>query len=169
MGTSFFYFLIKIFGTYIRIILNWLIFIKVLIFNYRKSEAILMEIEKTRETSWKIQLKNKNENIELTSVEISGEVRLIKLKLLKNGDFINVEMKKEEFFNFLSLISAFKDVVIGDDKLSLTDDLIREDLESHKMINEDENIYVKIKPQISEKDLKNSEVNELNPEEWDPW
>ncbi|GAG58725.1 unnamed protein product [marine sediment metagenome] len=54
-----------------------------------------MEIEKTRETSWKIQLKNKNENIELTSVEISGEVRLVKLKLLKNSDFINVEMKKE--------------------------------------------------------------------------
>ena len=128
-----------------------------------------MEIEKTRETSWKIQLKNKNENIELTSVEISGEVRLIKLRLLKNGDFINVEMKKEEFFNFLSLISAFKDVVIGDDKISLTNDLIREDFESHQKINEDENIYVKIEPQISEKNLKNNEVKELNPEEWDPW
>ena len=128
-----------------------------------------MEIEKTRETSWKIQLKNKNENIELTSVEISGEVRLIKLRLLKNGDFINVEMKKEEFFNFLSLISAFKDVVIGDDKISLTDDLIREDFKSHQKINEDENIYVKIEPQISEKNLKNNEVKELNPEEWDPW
>ncbi|MHA1255316.1 MAG: hypothetical protein ACTSPS_06915 [Promethearchaeota archaeon] len=128
-----------------------------------------MEIEKTRETSWKIQLKNKNENIELTSVEISGEVRLIKLRLLKNGDFINVEMKKEEFFNFLSLISAFKDVVIGDDKISLTDDLIHEDFESHQKINEDENIYVKIEPQISEKALKNNEVKELNPEEWDPW
>ena len=128
-----------------------------------------MEIEKTRETSWKIQLKNKNENIELTSVEISGEVRLIKLKLLKNGDFVNVEMKKEEFFNFLSLISAFKDVVIGEDQISLTDDLIREDLESHKRIIEDENIYVKIEPQIPEKDLKNNESKELNPEEWDPW
>ena len=128
-----------------------------------------MEIEKTRETSWKIQLKNKNENIELTSVEISGEVRLIKLKLLKNGDSVNVEMKKEEFFNFLSLISAFKDVVIGEDQISLTDDLIREDLESHKKIIEDENIYVKIEPQISEKDLKNNESKELNPEEWDPW
>ena len=128
-----------------------------------------MEIEKTRETSWKIQLKNKNENIELTSVEISGEVRLIKLKLLKNGDFVNVEMKKEEFFNFLSLISAFKDVVIGEDQISLTEELIREDLESHKKINEDENIYVKIEPQISEKNLKNNEVKELNPEEWDPW
>jgi len=128
-----------------------------------------MEIEKTRETSWKIQLKNKNENIELTSVEISGEVRLIKLKLLKNGDFVNVEMKKEEFFNFLSLISAFKDVVIGEDQISLTDDLIREDLESHKKIIEDENIYVKIEPQIPEKDLKNNEGKELNPEEWDPW
>ncbi len=128
-----------------------------------------MEIEKTRETSWKIQLKNKNENIELTSVEISGEVRLIKLRLLKNGDFINVEMKKEEFFNFLSLISAFRDVVIGDDKMSLTDDLIREDFEPHQKINEEENIYVKIESQISEKNLKNNEVKELNPEEWDPW
>jgi acid stress-induced BolA-like protein IbaG/YrbA len=128
-----------------------------------------MEIEKTRETSWKIQLKNKNENIELTSVEISGEVRLIKLRLLKNGDFINVEMKKEEFFNFLSLISAFKDVVIGDDKISLTDDLTHEDFESHQKINEDEKIYVKIEPQISERELKNNEVKELNPEEWDPW
>jgi len=128
-----------------------------------------MEIEKTRETSWKIQLKNKNENIELTSVEISGEVRLIKLRLLKNGDFINVEMKKEEFFNFLSLILAFKDVVIGDDKISLTDDLTHEDFESHQKINEDEKIYVKIEPQISERELKNNEVKELNPEEWDPW
>lgn len=128
-----------------------------------------MEIEKTRETSWKIQLKNKNENIELTSVEISGEVRLIKLRLLKNGDFINVEMKKEEFFNFLSLISAFKDVVIGDDQISLTDDFISEDLESPKKISEDENIYVKIEPQISEKDFKSNAVRELNPEEWDPW
>ncbi len=140
-----------------------------MIFNCPKNEAKLMEIEKTRETSWKIQLKNKNENIELTSVEISGEVRLIKLRLLKNGDFINVEMKKEEFFNFLSLISAFKDVVIGDDKISLTDDLTHEDFESHQKINEDEKIYVKIEPQISERELKNNEVKELNPEEWDPW
>jgi len=165
----FFNFLIRILGTYIRIILNWLIFIKLLIFNYLKDGAILMEIEKTRETSWKIQLKNKNENIELTSVEISGEVRQIKLRLLKNGDFINVEMKKEEFHNFLSLISAFKDVVIGEDKMSFVDDIIREESESYKVMNEPEKDYVKIDHQISEKDYKNNEVKELNPEEWDPW
>ena len=128
-----------------------------------------MEIEKTRETSWKIQLKNKNENIELTSVEISGEVRQIKLRLLKNGDYINVEMKKEEFYNFLSLISAFKDVVIGEDKMSFADDIIREESESYKIMNEPEKDYVKIDHQISEKDYKNNEVKELNPEEWDPW
>ena len=128
-----------------------------------------MEIEKTRETSWKIQLKNKNENIELTSVEISGEVRLIKLRLLKNGDFINVEMKKEEFFNFLSLISAFKDVVIGEDKILLTEDFIREDFEPYEKTTEEESVYVKIDPQISEEDLKNNDIKELNPEEWDPW
>jgi hypothetical protein len=128
-----------------------------------------MEIEKTRETSWKIQLKNENENIELTSVEISGEVRQIKLRLLKNGDFINVEMKKEEFYNFLSLISAFKDVVIGEDKMSFADDIIREESESYKIMNEPEKDYVKIDHQISEKDYKNNEVKELNPEEWDPW
>ena len=41
-----------------------------------------MEIEKKRETSWKIQLKKKDESIEMTSVEISGEVRFIKLALV---------------------------------------------------------------------------------------
>ena len=61
-----------------------------------------MEIEKTRETSWRIQLKNKNENIEITSVEISGEVRIIKLALLNDDNSLKVEMNKEEFFNFLS-------------------------------------------------------------------
>ncbi len=128
-----------------------------------------MEIEKTRETSWKIQLKNKNESIELTSVEISGEVRILKLTLLKNSDSLVVEMKKEEFFNFLSLVSAFKDVVIGEDKMSFADDLIREESESYKIMNEPEKNYVKIDHQISEKDYKNNEVKELNPEEWDPW
>ena len=65
-----------------------------------------MEIEKTRETSWKIQLERKNESIELTSVEISGEVRAIKLTLFKEDNSLMSEMNKEEFFNFLSLISA---------------------------------------------------------------
>ena len=55
-----------------------------------------MEIEKTRETSWKIQLKHNNENVEITSVEISGEVRIIKLALLKSDKSIKVEMNREE-------------------------------------------------------------------------
>lgn len=66
-----------------------------------------MEIEKTRETSWRIQLKNKDENIEITSVEISGEVRIIKLALLNNERSLKVEMNKEEFFNFLSFDLCF--------------------------------------------------------------
>ena len=53
-----------------------------------------MEIEKTRETSWRIQLKNRNENIEITSVEISGEVRIIKLALLRNEESIKVQMNR---------------------------------------------------------------------------
>ena len=56
-----------------------------------------MEIEKTRETSWKIQLKKNHENIELTSVEISGDVQIIRLALLKEDQSIIVEMSKEEF------------------------------------------------------------------------
>ncbi|MFX1260426.1 MAG: hypothetical protein ACFFAN_21460, partial [Promethearchaeota archaeon] len=63
-----------------------------------------MEIEKKRETSWKIQLKNTDEYIEITSVEISGDVRLIKLALLNKDKFVKVDMNKEEFFKFLSLI-----------------------------------------------------------------
>ena len=127
-----------------------------------------MEIEKTRETSWKIQLKNKNESIELTSVEISGEVRILKLTLLKNSDSLVVEMKKEEFYNFLSLISAFRDVIIGEDQISMTDNLNSKDLKPDIKI-EEKSEYFRMEPEIKEKTLENKEINELDPEEWDPW
>ncbi len=125
-----------------------------------------MEIEKTRETSWKIQLKNKNESIELTSVEISGEVRIIKLTLLKNNESIIVEMAKEEFFNFLSLITAFKDVVIGEDQIILTESLISSEIEPQKQVVEENNDYLELQAKPTE---ENNESEELNPEEWDPW
>jgi len=128
-----------------------------------------MEIEKTRETSWKIQLKKKNESIELTSVEISGEVRIIKLTLLKNGESIIVEMAKEEFFNFLSLITAFKDVVIGEDQIILTESLISNDIETQKHVDEENNDYLKLQAEQTEENIGNKESEELNPEEWDPW
>ncbi|MBA7525920.1 hypothetical protein ES705_18079 [subsurface metagenome] len=128
-----------------------------------------MEIEKTRETSWKIQLKNKNESIELTSVEISGEVRTIKLTLLKNNESIIVEMAKEEFFNFLSLITAFKDVVIGEDQIILTESLISSEIEPQKQVVEENNDYLKLPAKPTEENIGNNESEELNPEEWDPW
>lgn len=128
-----------------------------------------MEIEKTRETSWKIQLKNKNESIELTSVEISGEVRTIKLTLLKNNESIIVEMAKEEFFNFLSLITAFKDVVIGEDQIILTESLISSEIEPQKQVVEENNDYLKLPAKPTEENIENNESEELNPEEWDPW
>ena len=128
-----------------------------------------MEIEKTRETSWKIQLKNKNESIELTSVEISGEVRIIKLTLLKNNESIIVEMAKEEFFNFLSLITAFKDVVIGEDQIILTESLISSEIEAKKQVIEEDNDFLKFQAKKTEENIGNNESEELNPEEWDPW
>lgn len=128
-----------------------------------------MEIEKTRETSWKIQLKNKNESIELTSVEVSGEVRILKLTLLKNSDSLVVEMKKEEFFNFLSLISAFKDVIIGEDQVIMTENITSKDLSRDINTEDEKSEYLRIEPDIEEKPLENSETDELNPEEWDPW
>jgi hypothetical protein len=128
-----------------------------------------MEIEKTRETSWKIQLKNKNESIELTSVEISGEVRIIKLTLLKNSESIIVEMAKEEFFNFLSLITAFKDVVIGEDQIILTESLISSEIEAQNQVVEEDNDYLEFQAKPTEENVGNNESEELNPEEWDPW
>lgn len=128
-----------------------------------------MEIEKTRETSWKIQLKNKNESIELTSVEVSGEVRILKLTLLKNGDSVVVEMKKEEFFNFLSLISAFKDVIIGEDQITMITDLNSKDLTPQINVKAEKSEYFNNEPEIKEETSENKEIDELNPEEWDPW
>ena len=128
-----------------------------------------MEIEKTRETSWKIQLKNKNESIELTSVEISGEVRIIKLTLLKNSESLIVEMAKEEFFNFLSLITAFKDVVIGEEQTILTESLISSESDPQKQVVEENEDYLKFQAKPTKEDIGNNESEELNPEEWDPW
>ena len=128
-----------------------------------------MEIEKTRETSWKIQLKNKNESIELTSVEISGEVRILKLTLLKNSNSLVVEMKKEEFFNFLSLISAFRDVIIGEDQMIMAENLNSKDLSVDVKTEVEKTEYFTTEPEIKKKTPENKEVNELNPEEWDPW
>jgi len=128
-----------------------------------------MEIEKTRETSWKIQLKKKNENIELTSVEISGDVRAIKLALLKENDSIIVEMNKEEFFNFLSLISAFKDVVIGEEFSKFETNLTTEQNQSFQNINTELEEDYEINPKSLEENYQNEDEEELNPEEWDPW
>jgi hypothetical protein len=130
-----------------------------------------MEIEKTRETSWRIQLKNRNENIEITSVEISGEVRIIKLALLKNEKTIKVEMNKEEFFNFLSLISAFKDVVIGEDIIKIDEEpsLLESESQDVEDISDINNTIYPINTESLENNFKESDKDELNPEEWDPW
>ena len=130
-----------------------------------------MEIEKKRETSWKIQLKEKEEYIEITSVEISGEVREIKLLLLNKDKSVKVRLNKAEFFKFLSLISAFKDVLIGEDSITSEDSLEIVNNRSQKIndyseINDD--IY-QIDSEPSDESLKNTDTEELNPEEWDPW
>ena len=130
-----------------------------------------MEIEKKRETSWKIQLKKSDEYIELTSVEISGEVRLIKFSLLNKDKTVMVEMKKQDFFKFLSLISAFKDVVIGEDSILMEKELKLVERKTHKVQEYPkihENVY-QLDSEQSDESINNKETEELNPEEWDPW
>jgi len=130
-----------------------------------------MEIEKKRETSWKIQLKEKEEYIEITSVEISGEVREIKLLLLNKDKSVKVRLNKAEFFKFLSLISAFKDVLIGEDSITSVDSLEIVNNRSQKINDYSEingDIY-QIDSEPTDESLKNNDTEELNPEEWDPW
>jgi len=123
-----------------------------------------MEIEKKRETSWKIQLKKKKEYVEITSVEISGEVRQIKLGLLNKDKSIKVILNKEEFYKFLSLISAFKDVVIGEDSI-----LIENNLEIKKSTSQKINELIKAESEPTEQTIENNDTEDLNPEDWDPW
>ncbi|MHA1438530.1 MAG: hypothetical protein ACTSPD_13225 [Promethearchaeota archaeon] len=130
-----------------------------------------MEIEKKRETTWKIQLKEKKENIELTSIEISGEVRTIKIALKNKDNSLSVEMKKEEFFNFLSLLSAFKDVVLGDVSFILSNE--RNLLEKKKQEIQEQperlpNLY-NAESEPSKEPFEKGNMEGLNPEEWDPW
>ncbi len=128
-----------------------------------------MEIEKTRETSWRIQLKNQNEKIELTSVEVSGEVRNIRLTLIKHKENITIELSKEEFFNFLSLISAFKDVVIGEEQMILEGSYESEDSENLDQRFQENSDIQNPKLINTNNDFSEAKSEELNPEEWDPW
>ncbi len=128
-----------------------------------------MEIEKTRETSWRIQLKNQNEKIELTSVEVSGEVRNIRLTLIKHKENITIELSKEEFFNFLSLISAFKDVVIGEEQMILEGSYESEDSENLDQRFQENSDIQNSKLINTNNDFSEAKSEELNPEEWDPW
>ncbi|MFX1394627.1 MAG: hypothetical protein ACFFAH_13765 [Promethearchaeota archaeon] len=130
-----------------------------------------MEIEKKRETSWKIQIKKTDESIEITSVEISGEVRIIKLGLFNKDKSVQVEMKKEDFFKFLSLISAFKDVVIGEESILLESELniIENKPQEIQEFSKRENDLYQMNSKLSEESVKNDDTEELNPEEWDPW
>ena len=77
----------------------------------------------------------------------------------------------EEFFNFLSLISAFKDVVIGEQSLTIEEDFIEEDHNQNNLQEDipilDNNIY-QMNEDAKDDDFKSND-DELNPEEWDPW
>ena len=126
-----------------------------------------MEIEKTRETTWKIHLKKKSDIIEITSVEVSGQVKSIKLALKTNDDVVTVEMDKNEFFNFLSLILAFKDVIIGEDVQFLKDQSIKSEVYNDKY--EDKDLEKEDFDEPYNENLENEDSDELNPEEWDPW
>ncbi len=130
-----------------------------------------MEIEKKRETSWKIQLHNTDEFIEITSVEISGEVRMIKLALINKENSTKVNINKEEFLKFLSLIAAFKDVVIGDEAIILDNNFntIETKVNDTQEFPELKQELYQINHDSTEKSIKDDDTEELNPEEWDPW
>jgi hypothetical protein len=131
-----------------------------------------MEIEKKRETSWKIDLKKKDEYIELTSVEISGVVRIIKLAIVNKDNSVKVEMNKEEFYNFLSLISAFKDVVIGEDSIIIEEDLnlIQSPTTPVQNVPEVNNKIYRVNSEPAEEYFEDDDdMEKLDPEEWDPW
>lgn len=138
-----------------------------------------MEIEKKRETIWRINQKNKESEIELISVEESGDINLIKFFLKKLEDSICVEMNKSEFNNFLSVLSAFKDVVIGTEIDALSsgfgeyeDTDIQVSNESEPVSEENDiNLTQSEDTSQTEESLPDEEEfkEELNPKEWDPW
>ncbi|TFF98833.1 MAG: hypothetical protein EU547_00030 [Promethearchaeota archaeon] len=123
-----------------------------------------MEIEKKRETSWKIQLREDEGEIQLTSVEISGKVKYVKLAIIKNEQKIEVEMNSNEFFNFLSLISAFKDVVIGETSELEKGNL---DIDLTESTGKEDISYSNSK--TSNKNYNKDQKEELDPKDWDPW
>ncbi|MFX0000689.1 MAG: hypothetical protein ACFE88_11275 [Candidatus Hermodarchaeota archaeon] len=81
-------------------------------------------------------------------------------------------MNKEEFFNLLTLISAFKDVVIGEETLIFDEELNLIENEQQEIQEEVPNVndnLFQIHTDSTKKSFDNNDKEELNPEEWDPW
>ncbi|TFF90444.1 MAG: hypothetical protein EU548_03010 [Promethearchaeota archaeon] len=129
-----------------------------------------MEIEKKRETTWKFNVDNGQKNIEMTSIEVSGIVRWIKLALINEDNLIEVKMTKEEFFNFLSLTSAFRDVVIGEENITQEEHLnVNFNKEKHIEIEDkEEDDFFKLDKNENPKSI-DKDIDDLDPTEWDPW
>ena len=75
------------------------------------------------------------------------------------------------FFNFLSLISAFKDVVIGEETERIDDapHVIESETQKLKDVSDINSTIYPINTESLENNFKESDNDELNPEEWDPW
>ena len=81
-------------------------------------------------------------------------------------------MNKEEFFNFLSLIYAFKDVVIGEETTDFDESINyvnKNKLTTGPSLVKHEEDYQELSKQNKSGSDKEENVNELDPEEWDPW
>jgi hypothetical protein len=127
-----------------------------------------MEIEKKRETTWKFNVEDDQKNIELTSIEVSGIVRWVKFSLIDDNSTVDIKMTKEEFFNFLSLTAAFRDVVIGEESFyEEPNEKISFKEESPKIeMNEEKRYYDHSE---KEKNSQEEDLDDLDPSEWDPW
>jgi hypothetical protein len=81
-------------------------------------------------------------------------------------------MNKEEFYNFLSLISAFKDVVIGEDSIIIEEDLnlIQSPTTPVQNVPEVNNKIYRVNSEPAEEYFEDDDdMEKLDPEEWDPW
>ena len=67
------------------------------------------------------------------------------------------------------MVSAFRDVVIGEEQISFNEPLLSDDDHISDDVVEETPEMTNFDHNISNHEAKNNEAEELNPEEWDPW
>lgn len=152
-----------------------------------------MEIEKKKETTWVLKFSGKDTIMCIKSLENFGKIEKFTFSLQDGHGTISVELNEDQFLNLVSILTGFRQGVLGDEspsetgftgplELEASQEELNDEIEIPDQISktpqadtseknvEIGSVYKKEKvAETKKKDASQELEVELDPRQWDPW